>query len=374
MRRVLLILTVLGLMVFAGAALAESNSKNYLDKFSSVSYSGSDGSLHWPTTWKETLEADGPSSGKVRVGEHDHCKGSKCLIIGGEGLLTVGDGASRLADLSVFEKARLSYAVGFEPAEDELLDLATANLVVEVTIDGGVAWVPVDTVGLSTEQDPMFRSVDVSTFITSKFGIRFSVTGALGTRVLVDQVEIEGSAPAPTTTTTTSTTTTSTSTTTTTTTLVTLPPPTLPKLSTTSTTTTSTPTSVTTTTSISSTTSTTADLEAGGTTTTIDSDETTTTVAAGAGSDDDDSGGDGAGLQSGLRQTSIGVESDVPRGIFGSMPEVLSFEVAAGYANAVELIEASWVWVLGLALMIAAVLIKGIDRRLDPERAPDSTV
>lgn len=368
MRRALVVLTVLGLMLLAGAALAESSSKNYLDKFSSVSYSGSDGSLQWAGPWRETREADGPSSGKVRVGEHDHCKGSKCLIIGGEELVTAGDGAYRLADLSVFEKARLSYAVGFDPGTDLLLGLTTAELIVEVTTNEGATWLIVDVVGLEAEHDPALRSVDVSAFITAGFGVRFTMTGALGARVLVDEVEIGGSVPAPTTTTAPSTTTTSLTPSTTTTTRVTLPPPTLPKLSTTSTTTTK-PT--TTTLPISSTT-TTADLGADRSTTTIDSGETTTTVVTGAGGDDDGSGGGGDGA--GLRQTSIGVGGDVPRGLFGPTPEVLGFDVTAGYANAVELIEASWVWVLGLALMIAAALIKGIDRRLDHEPAPDSEV
>lgn len=369
MRRALVLLTVLGLMLLAGAALAESGSENYLDKFSSVSYSGSDGSLHWAGPWKEVGENDGPGSGRVRV-EGSGCSG-QCLTIEASGLLTTGRGAYRLADTADFSHSSLSYKVGFNGG-DPLLGLVTATLTVDATSNGGGSWSRIDSVVLGSEDDEDQRSVSVTGFASDDFGVRFLVTGSLGAEVLIDNVEVAGEIPPPPTTTTTSTTTTTTSATTTTT-LITLPPPTLPKLSTTTTTTTKTTT--TTTTPISSTT-TTADLEANGSTTTIDPGETTTTVVAGVGGDDDDpgGGGDGGGLQSGLLQTSIGVGSDVPRGLFGSTPEVLSFEVAPGYANAVELIEASWVWVLGLALMIAAALIRGIDRRLDHEPAPDSEV
>lgn len=87
-------------------------------------------------------------------------------------------------------------------------------------------------------------------------------------------------------------------------------------------------------------------------------------------------GGDGGATgggepESGLRQTSVGIESDFEPGLFGSMPDVLAFEIAPGYAIAVELIEASWYWVLALALLIAAALIKGIDRRIGVVPTPE---
>jgi len=59
--------------------------------------------------------------------------------------------------------------------------------------------------------------------------------------------------------------------------------------------------------------------------------------------------------------------------LFGSTaPEVLSFDIVPGFSDAVELIEASWIWVLALALLIAGALVKGIDRRVSPiPAAPD---
>jgi hypothetical protein len=347
MRRALGALVVVALVAVTPVALAESDWENYLDKFSSVSYGGSDGSLHWSKPWQEVgpERDDDPSSRPVRVAEQDGCASGRCLIIDSDPLLTVGQGAFRLADLSGFEAAKLSYAVGFD-GDDDLLEEATAELVVEVTTDGGTTWVPVDIVGLGNAG---LRKVDVSTFISSRFGVRFMMTGALGTSVLIDNVEIAGSVP----TTTTTTTTTLVSTT------LTVPPTTL---------TTTTTTTITTQPTTSTTSATTTTTDPGG-----DESTTTTTEASGAsagasggGPDDPTGSGDGTAESStsGLRRTSVGIESNFETGLFGPAPEVLAFDISPGYAIAVELIEAAWHWVLALALLIAAALIKGIDRRI----------
>ncbi|MGH8945053.1 MAG: hypothetical protein ACRDVL_02765 [Acidimicrobiia bacterium] len=359
MNRLLAALTVLLLLAVAPMALAVSGS--YKDTFESRDYAGNDGSLDWSGPWKEVSpESDGPDAGAVTV-EESGCS-DQCLTIS-TGLLGTA-GAYRLADTENFADAKLSYWVDFDAGF-----LLNATLTVAATSNGGDSWSTIKTVLLGSEGT---HSVDVTDFRASEFGVRFTATGALGAKVFIDDVTVSGQLlPPPTTTTTTTTT----STTTTTTTLLTLPPPTLPGLdSTTTTTTTTAPKSSSTTTAPSSSSTTTAPNSSSTTTTTEASDVTTPLAAAGGGDTGGPGGGDGGGsgtTASGLRPTQVGVGSDFETGLFGSMPEVLAFEIDPGYANAVELIEASWYWVLALALLIAATLIKGIDHRIGGVKGPE---
>jgi hypothetical protein len=366
-RRALATLTALLLLALAPVALGAS--QNYKDKFDTGGYSGNDGSLKWSGPWKEVGENDGPESGAVRV-EGSGCSG-KCLTIY-TGLLEVAAGAYRLADTEDFADAELSYWVAFETG---LLGLAT--LTVEATSNGGGSWTTIQTI--DSVLGGGSKSVDVTGFRGKEFGVRFTATGALDAKVLIDDVKVSGEVPPPSTTTTTTTTTTSstttTSTTTTTTTLLTLPPL-LDTTTTTSSTTTTTSPIATTTTSEPTSTTTTSD----STTTTEESDATTPLAAPGGEDGGGDAGGTGGDVgsggedespSSGLRQTSVGIESDFETGLFGSPPEVLGFEINAGFTNAVEVVEASWYWVLGLALLIAAALIKGIDSRIGKAERPE---
>lgn len=70
---------------------------------------------------------------------------------------------------------------------------------------------------------------------------------------------------------------------------------------------------------------------------------------------------------SGIREAATGLQVDYSQGAFGELsmaePEVLGVDFEADYTMAVELIESSWVWMLGLALLIATAIVSGMDRR-----------
>jgi len=340
MRRLLAVLTVSALMMVATAALGAVEAEparlaSFLDLFGSVSYSGSDGSISWESPWKEIGEGDGPSNGAVHVDVDPLCVGVKCLHIFGTGETHSLLGVARSADLSVFEDAELSYDVKRlldENLEDTLEETEDAELLIQLSTDGS-EWKTIDSFGLeTTDSNPIHRTHGADNWISEGFAVRFVVTGTLGGEVFIDNVEIQGTlVPQPTTTTTTTTTTAPTTTTTTAPTTTTTTAPT--------TTTTTAPT----------------------TTTTTAPTTTSTTVAAVV------LPPPAPPPESGIRETASGVQADFSSDLFGSMetgyPEVLEVELNADYKMAVEVIESSWVWMIGLLLVIAAAIVGGLDRR-----------
>ncbi|MCZ6736694.1 MAG: hypothetical protein O7B77_01820, partial [Actinobacteria bacterium] len=78
---------------------------------------------------------------------------------------------------------------------------------------------------------------------------------------------------------------------------------------------------------------------------------------------------------SGIRETASGVQAGYSSGLFGSMemgqPQVLTVELSADYKMAVEVIESSWVWMVGLLVVIAGAIVTGIDRRKTLETPPE---
>jgi hypothetical protein len=335
MRRVVAGLSVVTLMILATSAVAsvELKSGSYKDDFPGITYSGSSGAIPWENSpWREIGESNGPGEGAVHVDEDPYCADYKCLHILGQGETYSLIGVVRSADLSRFEEVDLCYDVK-RLFDEDLKGSADAELLVQVSADGS-KWTTIDNFGLeTTDSSPIHRSKGVSDWISEEFAVRFVVTGTLGAEVFVDNVEIKGAlSPAPTTTTTTERTTTTTIKAKTTTTKHEDTTPTRP---------------TTTTTRRSSTTTTTPS-----TTTTVVAFVVPPSVPP---------------MGSGIRETEAGVQVNFSSGLFGSMemgqPEVLDVGLNADYSMAVELIETTWVWMIGLLVLIAGAIATGLDRR-----------
>ncbi|MFB3051792.1 MAG: hypothetical protein ACE1Z0_07385, partial [Acidimicrobiia bacterium] len=216
MRRFSAILTVSALMMVATAAQGAGGPQSYKDRFDSVSYSGSNGSIYWESGWKEVGESTGPFEGAVHVGIDPYCADYKCLHILGQGETYSLIGAMRHADLSEFDEAELSFDVR-RLFDEELEDIADARLLVQVSTDGS-KWKIISTFGLmKTDSSPIHKTKGINSWISEGFAVRFVVAGTFGAEVFIDNVEIKGTfASEPTTTTTEATTTTKVTTTTTT--------------------------------------------------------------------------------------------------------------------------------------------------------------
>jgi hypothetical protein len=365
MRRSAVAFGVVGLMVLSTAAFAVTEWDSYRDGWSSVSYAGSDGSIHWERPWSEIGENDGPAAGAVHVDPDNRCADYKCLHIWGQGQQFSQIGVVRSADLSVFQDAELCYYIT-RAADEALKGVADADLFIQVSADGAT-WKTIDSYGLeAVDSEPIHPSKNLNNYLTETFAVRFVVSGVLGSEVFIDDIEIKGTTkPSASTTTTTIKPTTTTTI----------------KTSTTSTvkaTTTTTQSATTTTEPKPTTTSTPGDAmpethrgefdtngrdsgAANQTTTTTHPETTTTTESVFAVLPAIPPPGGG------IRETGSGIMTDYDSGMFGSVDmgatEVLGVELSPNYQMAVEVIESSWVWMLGLALIITATLLAGLDRR-----------
>jgi hypothetical protein len=375
-RRLTAAVAAIALMGLAVTASAHETA-HYKDKFTSISWHGSDGNLPWPGPWSEIGDDGDEKKGNVRVVSSGNCSGT-CMRMSALTTLLGSIGAVRSADTSRLEGITLSFDV------KSTSSLLASTL--DVQVNGGGGWVGVAQYQLAPGINE-HASIDVSDFSSENFRVRFLFSGLLlSSEVFIDTVEILGTYVEPTTTTTTVPQTTSTTAPTTTT--------TQPSTTTTSgsegTTSTTTPGSSSpapTTTKPGNDKSTTTTLPGdndGSTTSTSPESSTTTTVIAGGpggpgqgggpdGGGPDDEGTDGDGSTdafapggSGIRAAARGLQANFQGDLYGDVRSVSALngiDFRADFNLAVEVIEASWAWIALLALVIAYSIISGLDRR-----------
>lgn len=374
---------VLAAMLFSLTSIAlASDSAYYKDRFSSISWAGSDGSLQWSGPWSEVNDDGDEKKGSVRVVSSGHCAEGNCMRIAGGITLLDDIGARRTADTRDMEDLSLCYDL---KNVTSVLPLGLTELRVQVRGDGG--WVTIAEYDLGSDFSGHYTHDDLDDFESKNFRVRFLVSGAAMTsEVFIDNVEVEGvpdDEPPGTTTTTSSTTSSTTSTTigeTTTT------------IAAGSTTSTSTPVTTTTTRPRASTTTTTAGEPSSSTTVTtptttpgnsaddqtiapdISLSTTTTTTTPGNVTDSgaiisaDEDGADGLGTSSGgsgIKAAARGVQANFQGDLFGDARTVSSLggvDLQADYTIAAEVIRSSWAWMVLLGLLTAWAIVSRLDR------------
>lgn len=362
MRRFVASLAVIGLLILPMTASA-SGTEKYRDKFTSISWGGSDGSLPWPGPWSEINDDGDEKKGNVRVVSSGNCPSGNCIWIGALTTLLGPIGARRAADTSGFEDLALRFDL------HTTASLLASELEVQVTSGGSWTTVAEYQLGAAVDVSP---NLDISGFRSEDFQLRFLFSGLLlSSEVYLDNVEIYGSTVEPTITTTTTapTTTTTTAPTATTTTAVTTTTTRAPGATPTTQPETTTHDDdgdggdTTTTTTLSSTTSTSQ--ASGGTSTSSTSTSTTTTTTPASGG----AGGSGGGATpegGGLRLAARGLQANFQGDLYGEVRGVTylnGVDLQADYNMAVEMIEASWGWIVVLGLVVAYSILSGLDRR-----------
>jgi len=354
-------------------SVSATETDGYKDKFTSIGWGGSDGSLAWSGPWSEIGDDGDEKKGNVRVVSSGNCASGNCIRISALTTLLGEIGATRTADTSDLSETTLRFDLK-----------ATASLVgseLEVQVKGGGGWVTVAEYQLGTALN-VSPTIDVSDFGSENFRVRFMFSGLLlSSDVFVDNVEVRGTIiEEPTTTTTTVPQTTTTIATTTSThpptTTTTTRPGTTSTTTNPGTTGSTTSTSIVTTTSTTSAPSTTAagseappggtdsrDSETPGSTTSTSSTTIVVEEAGGPGS-----GGDDATTldRSGIRATARGLQASFEGDLFGEGRAVASLggvDFQADYNMAVEVIRNSWAWMVLLGLLVAYSIISGLDRR-----------
>jgi hypothetical protein len=371
-------------MLFSLTSIAlASDSGYYKDRFSSIGWAGSDGSLHWSGPWSEVNDDGDEKKGSVRVVSSGHCAEGNCMRIAGGITLLDDIGARRTADTKDMEELSLCYDV---KNVTSALPLGLTELRVQVRGDAG--WVTVAEYDLGSDFSGHYTHDDLDDFESKNFRVRFLVSGpAMTSEVFIDNVEVEGELDdEPSGTTTTSSTTSSTTSTT------------IGETTTTtgagSTTSTSTPVTTTTTQPRASTPTTTAGEASSATTVTTTSPTTTpgnsagdqaiapdislttttTTTTPGSSTDSgaiisaDEDGSDGLGTSSGgsgIKAAARGVQANFEGDLFGDARTVSSLggvDLQADYTIAAEVIRSSWAWMVLLGLVMAWAIVSRLDR------------
>ena len=357
MRRLVLIVATAVMSSLALTATASGGTEHIRDKFVSISWGGSDGSLPWSGPWSEVGDDGDEKKGNVRVVSSGNCASGNCVHLSALTTLLGPIGVVRTADTSDLAETTLTFDL------ETTASLLGSELVVEVSDGDGWVTVAEYAWGSALDDDP---TIDVSEFSSEVFSVRFVFTGALlAGEAFVDNVEITGTHVEETTTTTTTTTTTAPTTTTTAPSTTTTRPesaPTTPGAQGGA----PSPSTTSTTVAVAAVTSTTAPVGNGPDrdgNVPVRSSAPTSVVEAGTEplSEDDGVGPDGSGIRAGAR----GLQASFQGGVFGevrTVSDLSGVDFQADYNMAVEIIEASWGWMILLGLLVAHSIISGLDR------------
>lgn len=362
MRRVAAASTCLLLLLLLASALAATATEggSYLDRFTSIGWGGSDGSLPWSGPWQELGDDGDPKLGNVRVVSNGNCADGACMQLGGDLILLQSFGATRQADTTEF-------ADEFELSFDLKTTGGSAGATLRVQISrNGSEWSTLTSYDLkSAVTEKATFEVDED-YRSEQFRIAFVYEGLLdlnSPKAHIDNVEllgVLGEEDGDSTTTTTTTTTLASTTTTAPSTTTTL-----------ASTTTTTRSAVTSTTSTTTTTTVVPAASGGDETPRINTTSSTTTTTPESG---DDNGSEAVILAGsaptgggGIRQAARGVQADFDGALFGEVrtvdPAFTGVDVGVDFSMAVEVIESSWAWLVLLGLLIAWSAVSGLDRR-----------
>lgn len=363
MRRVTVLAVVAGLVVGATLAAPATSYEHIKDRFSSIGWGGSDGSLPWAQNWVEINDDGDEKFGEVRVVSSGNCADGNCIQIM-KGLIDSNLGVKRKADTSFLEELSLCYDIN---NVDAGIDLGMVHLLVQVK--DGDEWATLADYDLGESFSGHFTHEGLDEYRSRNFQVRFLVTGPLlASEVYIDNVEIRGIPGEETTTTTTLGDGTTTTTVADATTSTTAPRPTTTTTKPESTTTTT--ESVTTTTAVATTSST---LHGPDRSTTPGGPATSTSTTIPVAALDDPGSGDGTGTGvgigpegSGIRAAARGLQASFQGDLYGDMRTVSAIsgvDLQADYNMAVEVIRATWAWVVVLGLLIAWAIVSGLDHR-----------
>ncbi len=159
---------------------------NFRDEFTTISYSGNNGSEDWSNSWQEQGESDGSSSGLVRVVNTSNSSSSpNALRIGRiEGSID-GLGVSRTAGLSDAGFATLSFWYKYQKVDD-----GGGSINLSVWDDDNSLWVSLDTFDQSDATGTY--SYNITAYISANTQIRFLGSGfSTGSYFYFDDVQIE---------------------------------------------------------------------------------------------------------------------------------------------------------------------------------------
>jgi hypothetical protein len=195
---VTLVFVSLTFVVLADKASSQTV-ETFRDNFTSISYSGNNGSLNWSGSWQEWGESNGATSGSVQVATSDRCSSGSgnCLRIGSDGGTLSNHGASRAADLTDAVSATLSFGY-----RRQIQGQVSGSVTVQVSGNGGSSWTTLTTINFSGPQKASTATFDIGGYTGSTTVVRFRGSGSgINGYLYIDAVEVTADMAASTTTT-----------------------------------------------------------------------------------------------------------------------------------------------------------------------------
>lgn len=154
------------------------------DEFTTVDYTGNNGSQNWTNDWQESGESDGPTSGKMQVAANSHCAAGNCFELGGGGG-GPATSVSREADLSGATCATLTFSYRRSTGANG------GSISVEVSGNGGGSWTTLQTYNINgSDASQIPESFDITAYIASNTQVRFVRSGNVKRRYYADNIEI----------------------------------------------------------------------------------------------------------------------------------------------------------------------------------------
>jgi hypothetical protein len=194
-----LVIVTLSFVMLAGQASSQTP-ESFRDDFTSISYSGNNGSMDWSASWQESGESDGPTSGNVQVTASDRCFGGSgnCLRIGSDGGNLANHGVSRAANLANAVSATLSFRY-----RRQTQGQVPGSVTVQVSGNGGSSWTTLTTINLAGPQKALTATLDISRHTGSNTVVWFRGSGSgVAGYLYIDAVDVTANMGAPSTTTT----------------------------------------------------------------------------------------------------------------------------------------------------------------------------
>ncbi len=183
----------------AGSALFSWSTSNrvaqtYLDAFTTVTYSGSNGTQNWSATpWQEVVETDGPTAGVIQVVSSTVCAADDCLRIGGGTIDTRA--LQRTAILTPATAATLTFSYQRQLATCP--STSTASVALQVSTNG-TTWTTLATYALNAcDLSQVVQAFDLTAYIAAATQIRIVGTGTTAATdfIYVDNVQLQYLAP-----------------------------------------------------------------------------------------------------------------------------------------------------------------------------------
>jgi hypothetical protein len=161
------------------------------DEFTTISYSGNNGTQNWLGNWIEVGESDGVSAGSVDVENNaTYCTSGNCINIHP----TTNRGAYRIANLAGATFATLTFDWKFKEPEDNVFKIQVST--------NGSSWTDKMTIAYSGSTTRSgSETIDISSHIAATTYVRFIFTtvyySGSTTDMFVDNIEVEHNGISP---------------------------------------------------------------------------------------------------------------------------------------------------------------------------------